>query len=76
MYPKTTKNPLLEPPWSSLGAILEPLGDQDALKRRSRAAKRRQDRNFRANLTQLGSNLEAQDPPKSMQEGEKVDIKK
>ena len=62
---KSTKYPLLEPPWGPLGTILAALGNQDAPKRRPRAPRRRQNLNFRANLAQLGSNLEAQTPLKS-----------
>ena len=56
IHQKCTKNLVLEPLWGALGAILEFPGNQDAPKRRPRAAKRRQDRNFGGNLTQLGSN--------------------
>ena len=73
IHQKFTKNLVLEPFWGALGAILGPPGNQDAPKRRPRAPKRRQDRNFWSNLTQLGSNLEAetlsnrgQKPKKSM----------
>ena len=65
IHRKSTKYPLLEPPWGSLGTILAALGNQDAPKRRPRAPRRRQNLNFRANLAQLGSNLEAQTSPKS-----------
>ena len=62
---KSTKYPLSEPPWDALGTMLAALGNQDVPKRRPRAPRRRQNLNFRANLAQLGSNLEAQNPPKS-----------
>ena len=74
IHQKSTKNPLLEPPWGPSGAILDLLGDQDAPKRRPRAPKRRPDHNFKANLTQLGSNLEAPDPLKSRPKPEKIDV--
>ena len=65
IHRKSTKYPLLEPPWDALATMLAALGNQDAPKRRPRAPRRRQNLNFRANLAQLGSNLEAQTPPKS-----------
>ena len=65
IHRKSTKYPLLEPPWDALGTMLAALGNQDAPKRRPRAPRRCQNLNFRANLAQLGSNLEAQTPPKS-----------
>ena len=65
IHRKSTKYPLLEPPWGPLGNILGALGNQDAPKRRPRAPRNCQNLNFRANLAQLGSNLEAQTPPKS-----------
>ena len=65
IHRKSTKYPLLEPPWDALGTMLAALGNQDAPKRRPRAPRRRQNLNFRANLAQLGSNLEAQTSPKS-----------
>ena len=63
IHQNCTKNLVLEPLWGALGAILEFPGNQDAPKRRQRAPKRRQDRNFWGNLTQLGSNLEAETLP-------------
>ena len=63
IHQKSTKYPLLEPPWGPLGTILAALGNQDAPKRRPRAPRRRQNLNFRANLAQLGSNLETQQLP-------------
>ena len=60
IHRKSTKYPLLEPPWDALATMLAALGNQDAPKRRPRAPRRRQNFNFRANLAQLGSNLEAQ----------------
>ena len=42
IHQKSTKYPLLEPPWGSLGTILAALGNQDAPKRRPRAPRRRQ----------------------------------
>ena len=65
IHQKSTKYPFLEAPWDPLGTILAALGNQDAPKRRPRAPRRRQNLNFRANLAQLGSNLEAQTSPKS-----------
>ena len=65
IHRKSTKYPLLEPPWDALGTMLAALGNQDAPKRRPRAPRRRQNLNFRTNLAQLGFNLEAQTPPKS-----------
>ena len=56
IHQKCTKNLVLEPLWGALGSILGFRGNQDAPKRRPRAPKRRQDRNFGGNLTQLGSN--------------------
>ena len=60
IHRKSTKYPLLEPPWDALATMLAALGNQDAPKRRPRAPRRCQNFNFRANLAQLGSNLEAQ----------------
>ena len=56
IHQKCIKNLVLEPLWGALGAILGFPGNQDVLKRCPRAPKRRQDRNFWGNLTQLGSN--------------------
>ena len=66
IHQKSTKYPLLEPPWGTLGTILAALGKQDAPKRRPTARRRRQNFNFSANLVQLGSNVEAQTLPKSV----------
>ena len=61
--------------WGSSGAFLEPLGKhlghmlpKDWILEAFGSALGAQD-------DQFGSNLEAQDPPKSMQEREKVDVK-
>ena len=67
IHRKSTKYPLLEPPWDALATMLAALGNQDAPKRRPRAPRRRQNLNFRANLAQLGSNLEGQPPPNPSQ---------
>ena len=75
VHQKCTKNLVLEPLWGALGAILGFPGNQDAPKRRPRAPKRRQDRNFWGNLTQLGSNLEAETLPNRDQKPKKSMLK-
>ena len=75
IYKKSTKNLVLEPFWGALGDILGPPGNQDAPKRRPRAPKRRQDRIFWGNLTQLGSNLEAETLPNRGQKPKKSMLK-
>ena len=70
------ENPTKIDVWGSSGAFLEPLGKhlghmlpKDWILEAFGSALGAQD-------DQFGSNLEAQDPPKSMQEREKVDVKK
>ena len=41
IHRKSTKYPLLEPPWDALATMLAALGNQDAPKRRPRAPRRR-----------------------------------
>ena len=74
--PKSIENPPKIDVWGSLGAFLEPLDKhlghmppKDWILEAFGSALGAQDGQF-------GSNLEAQDPPKAMQEREKVDAKK
>ena len=74
--PKSSKNLRKIDVWGSLGAFLEPLDKhlghmfpKDWILEAFGSALGTQD-------SQFGSNLEAQDPPKAMQEREKVDVRK
>ena len=73
---KSIENPPKINVWGSLGAFLEPLDKRLGHRFPKDSILEAFGSILGAQDGQFGSNLEAQDPPKSMQEREKVDVKK